>query len=137
MIQYTIQFQIHNNQIQIPKVEGKHIFPLYQSLVSMKKLIETNLKLGKKLKDKKHKDRQMIVAQYLNDLIFHRLKKTKKMYKQVLDIDFKNTDWLDTAIKVRHHCVHRALCFLSFNFLPSFKLVSINFFISSSEFVIL
>jgi hypothetical protein len=30
------------------------------------------------------------------------------MYKQVLDIDFKNTDWLDTAIKVRHHCVHRA-----------------------------
>jgi hypothetical protein len=26
----------------------------------MKKLIETNLKLGKKLKDKKHKDRQMM-----------------------------------------------------------------------------
>jgi hypothetical protein len=58
MIQYTIQFQIHNNQIQIP-----------------------------------HKDRQMIVAKYLNNLIFHKLKKTEEMYKQVLDIDFINDDF--------------------------------------------
>ncbi|SHN90984.1 hypothetical protein [bacterium endosymbiont of Bathymodiolus sp. 5 South] len=90
-------------------LSGTFIHEITNSDELMKKLIETDSKLGKKLKDKKHKDRQMIVAKkYLNNLIFHRLKKTKQMYKQVLDIDFKNTDWLDTAIKVRHHCVHRA-----------------------------
>jgi hypothetical protein len=90
-------------------LSGTFIHKITNSDELMKKLIETNLKLGKKLKDKKHKDRQMIVAKkYLNNLIFHKLEKTEEMYKQVLDIDFKNTDWLDTAIKVRHHCVHRA-----------------------------
>jgi hypothetical protein len=55
----------------------------------MKKLIETDSKLGKKLKDKKHKDRQMIVAKkYLNNLIFHRLKKTKQMYKDYFEPKF-------------------------------------------------
>jgi hypothetical protein len=49
-----------------------------------------------------------LVPEYLKDLAFHRLKKTKEMYKQVLDIDFENIGWFFKAIDVRHHCVHRA-----------------------------
>jgi hypothetical protein len=87
----------------------------------MKKLIETDPKIGEKkltLKDI-YKENEKIkttvakylkttVAKYLNDLTFHRLNKTKEMYKQVLDIDFENIGWFFKAIKVRHHCVHRA-----------------------------
>jgi plasmid replication initiation protein len=47
---------------------------------------------------------------YLKDLTFHRLKKIKEMYKQVLDIDFENIGWFFKAIDVRHHCVHRDSC---------------------------
>ena len=79
----------------------------------IRKLLETDPKIGEKkltLKYiyKEHKKIETIVAEYLKDLTFHRLKKTKEMYKQVLDIDFENIGWFFKAIKVRHHCVHRA-----------------------------
>jgi hypothetical protein len=35
---------------------------------------------------------------FKKDLTFHRLNKTKEMYKQVLDIDFENIGWFFKAI---------------------------------------
>lgn len=49
------------------------------------------------------------VKSYLRGLIFHDIKKIKRMYKDVLDIDFgKNLKWLFEAVNLRHDCVHRA-----------------------------
>ena len=30
------------------------------------------------------------------------------MFKDVLDCEFGNISWLFNAVKIRHHCVHRA-----------------------------
>ena len=57
---------------------------------------------------KKHEGLKLTVADYLKNLIFHRLDKIKPMYKSVLDCDFGNISWLFSAVKVRHDCVHRA-----------------------------
>jgi hypothetical protein len=65
-----MQFQIHNNQIHNNQIREK--------------------KLTLKYIYKEHKKIETIVAEYLKDLTFYRLKKTKEMYKQVLDIDFEN-----------------------------------------------
>lgn len=78
-----------------------------------RKLIETDPEIGKKeltLKEiyKEHENIKTIVAKYLKDLIFHRLKKIKSMYRSVLDVDFGNISWLFKAVELRHHCAHRA-----------------------------
>lgn len=48
------------------------------------------------------------VAAYLQDLIFHDLKKIKPMYKSVLGHDLGDIGWLFKAVSKRHDCVHRA-----------------------------
>lgn len=49
------------------------------------------------------------VKKYLNDLIFHDIKKVKPLYKSVLNVDFgSDLQWLFNAVSLRHHCVHRA-----------------------------
>ena len=50
----------------------------------------------------------LTVATYLRDLIFHDLAKIKPMFKDVLGCDFGDISWLFEAVKIRHHCVHRA-----------------------------
>lgn len=50
---------------------------------------------------------KLTVAKYLQDLIFHDLKKVKPMYASVLDIDFGDIGWLFRAVLIRHDCVHR------------------------------
>ncbi len=47
------------------------------------------------------------VARYLQDLIFHDLRKINKMYQSVLGIDLGKIPWLYKAILLRHDCVHR------------------------------
>ncbi len=56
----------------------------------------------------KQKSLKLTVATYLKDLIFHDLKKVKPMFKNVLECDFGDIAWLFEAVRVRHHCVHRA-----------------------------
>lgn len=51
---------------------------------------------------------KLTVASHLNNLIFHNLDKVKPMYKDVLDCEFGDISWLFKAVKIRHHCVHRA-----------------------------
>lgn len=62
------------------------------------------------LKDiyKKHENLQLTVANYLREMIFHKLDKVKPMFKSVLNCDFGDISWLFNAVNVRHHCVHRA-----------------------------
>lgn len=78
-----------------------------------KKLIETDSSFSKMkftLKEIfEQKDKLKItVATYLKDLIFHKLRKVKPLYKNVLDCDFGDIGWLFQAVEIRHHCVHRA-----------------------------
>jgi hypothetical protein len=57
------------------------------------------------------KERESIkdtVADYLQKIIFHDLKKTKPMYKSVLRLDLGDIAWLFKAVSKRHDCVHRA-----------------------------
>lgn len=57
------------------------------------------------------KERESIkdtVAVYLQNLIFHDLKKIKPMYKSVLGLDLGEIGWLFKAVSKRHDCVHRA-----------------------------
>jgi len=48
------------------------------------------------------------VSKYLNDVIFHRIDKIRKMFKSVLDHDFGDIEWFGKAVSIRHDCVHRA-----------------------------
>lgn len=79
----------------------------------IKKLVETDPEFSKmkfSLREifERQKDLKNTVAKYLKDLIFHKLEKVKPMFKDVLDCDFGNIDWLFKAVATRHHCVHRA-----------------------------
>lgn len=62
------------------------------------------------LKDiyEEHENLKLTVANYLKDLIFHKLNKVKPMFKDVLNCDFGDIAWLFKAVQIRHHCVHRA-----------------------------
>ncbi|KAA0010760.1 hypothetical protein F0A17_16210 [Billgrantia pellis] len=79
----------------------------------IRKLVETdpvfsNKKFTMKEIYEKHESLKLTVAAYLRDLIFHNLEKVKPMYKNVLGCDFGDISWLFEAVKIRHHCVHRA-----------------------------
>lgn len=79
----------------------------------IRKLVETDPVFSKMkftLKEiyEKHESLKLTVASYLRDLIFHDLAKVKPMFKEVLDYDFGDIVWLFEAVKIRHHCVHRA-----------------------------
>lgn len=79
----------------------------------IRKLVETDPVFSKTkftLKEiyEKHENLQLTVATYLRDLIFHDLAKVKPMFKDVLGCDFGDVAWLFDAVKIRHHCVHRA-----------------------------
>lgn len=79
----------------------------------IRKLIETDPVFSNMtftLKDiyKEHENLQLTVANYLKDLIFHKLNKVKVMFKTVLGCDFGDITWLFKAVDIRHHCVHRA-----------------------------
>jgi len=79
----------------------------------IRKLVETDPVLSKMtftLKEiyEKHKNLKLTVATHLRGLIFHNLKKVKPMFKDVLECDFGDISWLFEAVKIRHHCVHRA-----------------------------
>lgn len=50
----------------------------------------------------------LIVADYLRNLIFHDIKKISPMFRSVLGIEFGDISWLFSAIITRHHCTHRA-----------------------------
>lgn len=78
-----------------------------------RKLIETdpnfsNMKFTLKEIFEEQEKLKVTVATYLKDLIFHNLEKVKPMYGDVLDCDFGDIGWLFKAVKIRHHCVHRA-----------------------------
>lgn len=79
----------------------------------IRKLVETDpvfseMKFTMQEIFKKQENLKLTVATYLKDLIFHDLKKVKPMFKDVLDCDFGDISWLFKAVKIRHHCVHRA-----------------------------
>ena len=48
------------------------------------------------------------VAHYLNDYFsYHNLKKTRKLFKDVFEIDLGDTERLECAVSLRHDIVHR------------------------------
>lgn len=78
-----------------------------------RKLIETDPSFSKTkftLKEifEEQEKLKLTVATYLENLIFHDLKKVKPMYKDVLNCEFGDIGWLFKAVAIRHHCVHRA-----------------------------
>jgi hypothetical protein len=93
-------------------LSGIFIHTVVNSPPLMRKLIETDPELSKRplvLKDifEQWDGLQLLVATYLQDLIFHNLEKIKPMYKSVLGIEFGEVGWLFKAVKLRHDCVHR------------------------------
>jgi len=79
----------------------------------IKRLVETDPQFSEMKFSLSHlfKERESIkdtVAAYLQDLIFHDLKKVKPMYKAVLGLDLGDIGWLFKAVSKRHDCVHRA-----------------------------
>lgn len=78
-----------------------------------RKLIETDPSFSKTkftLKEifEEQEKLKLTVATYLENLIFHDLKKVKPMYRDVLNCEFGDISWLFKAVAIRHHCVHRA-----------------------------
>jgi hypothetical protein len=93
-------------------LSGIFIHTVVNSNEHMRKLVETDPELAKRqfsLKEifEQWEGLQLLVARYLQELIFHDLKKIKPMYKSVLDIDFGDISWLFKAVLLRHDCVHR------------------------------
>lgn len=79
----------------------------------IKRLVETDPKFSEMQfsMSQLFKERESIkdtVAVYLQNLIFHDLKKVKPMYKAVLGLDLGDIGWLFKAVSKRHDCVHRA-----------------------------
>lgn len=79
----------------------------------IRKLVESDpvfstMKFTLKEVYEKHESLKLTVATYLRDLIFHDLAKVKPMFKDVLGCNFGDISWLFIAVKIRHHCVHRA-----------------------------
>ena len=84
-----------------------------KSEVLIRKLVESDPSFSKMkftLQDifEKKENLNLIVAEYLKDLVFHDLKKVKPMFRDVLGCDFGDISWLFNAVHTRHHCVHRA-----------------------------
>lgn len=51
---------------------------------------------------------ESIVAEHLQNVIFHNIEKVKPMYRDVLDIEIGSSlRWLFKAVTIRHDCVHR------------------------------
>lgn len=93
-------------------LSGIFIHTVVNSPALLRKLVETDHELAKRplvLKDifTQWEGLQVDVANYLNDLIFHKLEKIKPMYKSVLGIEFGDVSWLFKAVVLRHDCVHR------------------------------
>jgi hypothetical protein len=92
---------------------GTFIHKVTNSEKLIRRLVETdpyfsNQKLTFKEIFEKKETLKLTVADYLQDLIFHDLKKVKPMFKDVLDCDFGDIAWLFRDVIKRHHCVHRA-----------------------------
>lgn len=92
---------------------GTFIHKVTHSEKLIRKLVETdphfsNMKFTLKEIFEKSEKLKLIVAEYLQNLIFHDLKKVKPMFKEVLDCDFGDISWLFNAVLKRHDCVHRA-----------------------------
>jgi len=49
-----------------------------------------------------------LIDEYLQNFLFHKIKKVSSMYKKVLGVDFGEVKWLYDAVAMRHDCVHRA-----------------------------
>lgn len=84
-----------------------------QSEENLKKFVEKDLEFSKRKFTmneffQKQESLKEDVRSYLRGLIFHNLSKVKVLYKNVLGVEFGNTDFLYYAIKKRHDCVHRA-----------------------------
>ncbi|OFJ48109.1 hypothetical protein BA896_003070 [Janthinobacterium lividum] len=93
-------------------LSGLFINRVVNNPLLMRRLVETDDELGKKkysLKDifEQYDGLKLLVAEHLQNLIFHRLDKVKPMYKSVLDVDLGEIDWLFKAVILRHDCVHR------------------------------
>jgi len=93
-------------------LSGTFIRTVVNSDVLIRKLVVTDPALANRplfLKDifSQVEELKLTVAKYLQDLIFHDLKKVKPMYASVLDIDFGDIGWLFKAVLIRHDCVHR------------------------------
>lgn len=80
----------------------------------IRRLVETDPKFPErslilKQKNADHEKLELAAAKYLKrHFIFHRIKEVKSMYKKVLGCDFGDIEWLSEAVRIRHHCVHRA-----------------------------
>ena len=92
---------------------GTFIHKVTNSEELIRKLVESDPYFSKmkftlkEIFEKKEK-LKFTVAEYLQDLIFHDLKKVKPMFKDVLNCDFGDISWLFDAVRKRHDCVHRA-----------------------------
>ncbi len=77
------------------------------------RLIETHNHFSERkilLKDifKEYKVLNTTVADFLKTIIFHNINKIRPVYKNILDFELGNVEWLSQAIEKRHDCAHRA-----------------------------
>lgn len=92
---------------------GAFIYQVTNSDKLIKKLVEADPELGeltftlKEIYEQQSKVKS-VVAEFLQNLIFHNMNKIKPMYRNVLGYDLGDIDWLFQAISLRHDCVHRA-----------------------------
>ena len=84
-----------------------------RSSENMKTFVETNpeFKNRKFTLDQifsKRDQLETIVAEYIKEVIFHRIEKVVPMYRSVLAFEFGECDWIAEAFLRRHDCAHRA-----------------------------
>ena len=80
----------------------------------IKKFVDKDHKFGNKkfsMRDvfvqKEHPED--IIKEHLRTFVFHNIADVSEMYRNVLGVDFnEDVEWLTKAVKLRHHCVHRA-----------------------------
>jgi len=52
-------------------------------------------------------DAERTAKDHLRQIVWHRLDMVKRMYSDVLDVEFPDTESMSRAVRIRHHLVHR------------------------------
>lgn len=114
-IQFSLLVMLHAHIVSALEgfLSSTFIYNVTNSEFLMRKLIETdpefaNRKFSISEIYAQQKNIKSTVAEYLNGVIFHDMKKIKPMYAKVLSYDFGDIPWLFKAIITRHDCAHRA-----------------------------
>jgi hypothetical protein len=101
----TFLYEEFSKRILSDEIKLESFFEKYKPLKEQKISLDKLIKFSKSIKE--------IALKQLNDMLWHNLPKVSCLYKDILEIDIKNStdfEFLNNMVKVRHNVVHHCNC---------------------------